>query len=590
MRIATVLITGISLVGLSGCVASHSTRTGTNSALYASTLIVTDSDVIGVAGDDKLSFVEAIGLANGTLAPGALSEAERRNITGTPGSASRDLVRFNVAGGAVRFPLQVQKKPEQDFAVLTSKSTIPAMTGNDGDMISGNGIRFTNGVEDTAGAANAPDQSKPAPLGGTALVVQSSNMVIEGITFERFIQNISFQPAPGAPSLDHIHLLNNRFLNGGGVSFSGMTAAGERSALRNVIVKGNEFLGPRVFGGAYPSKLHHAIAFTGASGKAARTADKGDVLLENLEVADNVVREFAGGVQAQPLQTLFAPNSGGRLAGLKIIGNDISLDADAPDPAIYIWGGVAVNGQISRAKVSDVLIQNNKISGNGHIVFIVGAEAILGGTTPSTDIHMDNIRILDNHVTARSQCLFGVTTIPAFPEMNGPPAQGLSLSNVTVSGNVINNCKVGVMAAAVYNIGAPGVSSGNWIDGLTLEGNNISGGETGILVAGGLLMAGDIKGVANIEGNGIRGVTIRKNIFDMSKSGITVAGAYAMGKGEDILTGNRVEIAAIDQNKLKSGDATPLCTAVAQVVRTGTAKASGNLVSAAPAACGLASD
>lgn len=574
------------MIGLGGCMGSR--PVGVKAAdrdPYAATLIVTDCDAVGVAGDDKLSLVEAIALANGTLAFDRLSEGERRSVTGAAGSAGRDHIRFDVAGGAVHFPLQIQKLPEQEFAVLASVSKIPAMTGNDGDTISGDGIRFTNGAGNAADAVNGSAHAKGAPLGGTALVVQSSNVVIEGVTFERFIQGISFQPAPGAASLDHIRLLNNRFHNGGGVSFSGMSAAGERSALRDVVVKGNEFLGPRIFGGEYPSKLHNAIAFVGASGQAARTADKGDVILENLEVADNVVKEFAGGVQAQPLQTLFAPNSGGRLIGLRITGNDISLDADAPDPAIYIWGGVAVNGRISRAKVSDVLIQNNTIKGNGHVVFIVGAEALLGGTTPSTDIHMDNIRILDNRITARSQCGFGITTIPAFPEMNGPPARGLSLSRVTVSNNVIDRCKVGVMAAAVYNVGAPGVSSGNLIEGLTFEGNSISGGETGILVAGGLLMAGEIKGVAGIDANIVRGVTIRKNMFDTSKSGILIAGGFATGKGEGVLTGNRVEIVAIDRNRLKFGSAAQLCAVAPQIVRDGVAKASRNAVSGAPAVC-----
>jgi len=569
-------------MGLGGCAAPYSLDAGADRAPYAATLIVTDDDAIGAVGDGKLSLVEAIGLANGTLAPERLSEGEKRSVTGTPGPASRDQIRFNVPGGVVRFPLQVQKKPSQEFAVLSSTSKIAALTGNDGDAISGKGIRFINGTEGAADAANGTDHEKGAPLGGTALVVQSSNMLIEGVTFERFIHSISFQPAPGAGPLENIRLSNNRFHNGGGVSFSGITAKGERSALRNVIVSGNEFLGPRVFGGEYPSKLHNAISFVGAGGQAARTADKGDVVLENLEVTNNVIKEFAGGVQAQPLQTLFAPNSGGRLTGLKISGNDISLDADAPDPAIYIWGGVAVNGQISKAKVSDVLIQNNRIQGNGHVVYIVGAEALLGGVTPSTDIHMDNVRILDNHISARSQCGFGITAIPAFPEMNGPPATGLSLSNIVISGNIIDNCKIGAMAAAVYNVGAPGVSSGNWIDGLTFEGNTISGGETGILVAGGLLMAGEIKGVAGIESNIVRGVTIRKNVFGTSKAGITVAGAFATGKGEGTLIGNRVEITTIEHNRLKPGSTAQLCTTARQIVLDGPAKADQNIVVGAP--------
>jgi hypothetical protein len=166
--------------------------------------------------------------------------------------------------------------------------------------------------------------------------------------------------------------------------------------------------------------------------------------------------------------------------------------------------------------------------------------------------------------------------------MNGPPATGLSLSNIVISGNIIDNCKIGAMAAAVYNVGAPGVSSGNWIDGLTFEGNTISGGETGILVAGGLLMAGEIKGVAGIDSNIVRGVTIRKNVFGTSKAGITVAGAFATGKGEGTLIGNRVEIATIEHNRLKPGSTAQLCTTARQIVLDGPAKADQNIVVGAP--------
>lgn len=136
----------------------------------------------------------------------------------------------------------------------------------------------------------------------------------------------------------------------------------------------------------------------------------------------------------------------------------------------------------------------------------------------------------------------------SFPEMNGPPSSGLSLRDVVISNNIIERCAVGAMAAAVLNVGAPGVSFANSIAGLTFEGDRISGGETGILVAGGILTANEVKGVAGIDANNVSGVTIRKNFFDTSKSGILVAGAFAAGKAGGNLTNNRVEIRAIDGN------------------------------------------
>jgi len=249
------------------------------------TLLVNDSDAVGRLGDHRLSLAEAIRLANGSLALSQLSSAERRRVRGIPGLGKSDRIRFSVEGGAIRFPVQITKKPDSDFAVLQTKSLMPVLVGNDSDEIDGKGVRFTNG----------PDEA--APLGGAALVVESSNFTIRNTTFERFVDGLIFRPAAGSDGMANVRVINNRFLKGGGVGFTGVSAGQERSALRNILVEGNSFLGPAHFGGTFPSKLHNAIAVTGATAAVAKDAATApDVVIEDVRILGNTVRAFAGGV------------------------------------------------------------------------------------------------------------------------------------------------------------------------------------------------------------------------------------------------------------------------------------------------------
>ncbi|WP_081570324.1 hypothetical protein [Sphingobium herbicidovorans] len=352
------------------------------------TLLVNDSDALGQQGDDRLALAEAIRLANGGLALAQLSVSERRQVRGVPGVGRADRIRFAVKERVVRFPLQIAKKPEMDFAVLQTKSFMPVLAGNGGDEIDGKGVRFTNGPDDATDTVNAQTLTSGAPLGGAALVIESSDFTIRNAQFERFIDGLIFRPATGAASMTNVRVINNQFHKGGGIAFSGVSAGHERSALRNILIEGNTFLGPAHFGGSFPSKLHTAIAVTGATAAVAKgAATAKDVVVEDVQISRNTVRAFAGGVQVQPLQTLFAANRGAVLNRLHISGNDIALDPEAGDPAVYIWGAVSVNGQVSDVRVTGIRIENNKVLGNGHVLFIAGVEALMGGMSrPATSI------------------------------------------------------------------------------------------------------------------------------------------------------------------------------------------------------------
>ena len=551
------------------------------------TLTVNDADGLGRVGDKRLSLAEAIRLANGSLTLTQLSKAERRQVRGSPGPAAADLIRFSVRGDAVRLPVQILAKPDQPFAPLIVNSLMPILRDNDGDTIGGRGVRLTNGADDMRDTVNAVPLFKGAPIGGLGLIVESANVTIKDVAFERFATPLSFRSADGKKVLSGMRVTGNKFHNGGGITFSAVTAAGERGTLRDLVISDNDFRGPRQFGEEFPSMLHSAMSIVGVdNGVKDTSASAPDGVVEDVTIARNSVKDFAGGVHVMPLQTVFAPNRGARLSRLTVAGNDIALLDEATDPAIYLWGAVAVNGHASDVSVSDVLVEGNKVVGNGFIVFIAGVEALMGGEQPPRNIHMQGIRVRGNQISPRKSCSVGIATIGGFPEMNGPPVTEISVSDVEVSGNTVAGCATGLLASPVVNVGAPGKSTGNMVRGIKYDGNTITGAKTGILVAGGaLIAAGEVSGSADIVRNHVHDVQVMRNSIDAKQAGILIAGGYVASKVKGHVTDNEVQITRIADNK--GTGTTPLCR-VADQFTDGAAQAEvhGNHVIAQGTSCG----
>lgn len=526
---------------------------------YDASLVVTDADAIGAVGDDLLSLAEAINLANGTLSRGALSGAEADSVAGEPGAASRDEILFDVTGEAVRFPLQVQQKPAIDFAVLSPMSLLPPLAGNDGDSITGGGIRFTNGPDDAVDTANTPPFYHGAPLGGLALTVSSSNITVSGVTFERFIQGMQVVPASEA-GLANVSISGNRFHNGGGIGFSATTASGGRGSLATVRIEDNEFLGPERFDELFPSMFHTAISVLGATAATTASAQDGvTVALSDINIAGNTIDQFGTGVQVQPLQALFGANRNARLSGLVIAGNVITQTREAVDPAIYVWGAVNVGGSVSNVAVTDVLIRDNTVAGNGYLIFVPGMEVLLAGSTPSSNISLDGIRITGNTLNPVVGCVVGITTIAAFVELGGSTVTDASMRNVDISDNHVTGCNWGALATPVYNVGAPDISSGNLIEGLRYEGNRIEQASIGIVVAGGALVAEAFDGEAGIESNSVTGVSLTNNRFSTMETGMLLAGGLASGSASGLVGHNTVAVDEIEGNSQPEGSETPVC-------------------------------
>ncbi len=583
LRLVVLALLAVSSL-LTGCSDGSDQPGSRNTGNYDTQLTVTDPEGLGVVGDDLLSLAEAIQLANGVLQATGLSAAEQAQVDGQPGVASRDRIVFDVDGGAVRFPLQIQEKPPFDFAVLTPISLMPRLAGNDGDAIDGDGIRFTNGDDDATDTVNNPPIFRHAPLGGIALEIASSDFSVRGVTFERFILSLSLHPAQADAGLVNVEISGNRFHNTGGLNFSATTPQGERSRLQQIAVSGNEFRGSSLFDENFPSMLHTAIFFVGATEAAAGGAGQTLAVLEDIRISGNSIEEFGTSVQLAPLQTIFTPNGGARMSRVTISDNDISVAEHAPDPAIYVWGAVNVGGQVSDVEVSDLRIENNNVTANGYAMVVLGVEVLIAGS-PSTNVRIDGVRIAGNTIQSRSDCTYGIVTMGAFLELGGSTAHDVVLSNLEVADNAIRGCHTGILASPAINVGAPDISANNTIDGLVIQRNDIRDVETGILVSGGVLNAAEFGGLAGLESNVIRGLVARDNVFDTRGVDMLVAGGYATGSAQGEVTMNSVDIVDIAGNTTVQGDAPASCEIRSDANVASSATVRDNLVTGNAPSC-----
>ncbi len=122
-------------------------------------------------------------------------------------------------------------------------------------------------MDDADDTINTPPLYNAAPLGGLALVIESSNFTLSDVTFERFIQGIQVKPA---------------------------------------------------FGEQFPSTLHTGISVPGGP-----TVNSS--LMKSVELADNRITGYEWGTLATPVFNFGAPDisSGNSLEGLHYSGNQI---------------------------------------------------------------------------------------------------------------------------------------------------------------------------------------------------------------------------------------------------------------------------
>ncbi len=153
-----------------------------------STLGVNTTADPGVVGDTTLSLREAIRLATGDLALAALSAAERARVTGVPGPASADTIRFDMAVFPPEAPatIDVQPPPSGNPTTGVDPNALPApkpslpplSTGNDTIDGTGAGVVLSAGI--------SPGQ----PMMFDGLTITSSDNAIQGVEVRNFDSGI----------------------------------------------------------------------------------------------------------------------------------------------------------------------------------------------------------------------------------------------------------------------------------------------------------------------------------------------------------------------------------------------------------------
>jgi hypothetical protein len=486
-----------------------------NPAARSAKLVVNDSAVGGVVGDQLLSLNEAIQLANGTLSESILSSAERRQIKGgAPGASSRD--RILIAVGTLTSP------PAEENL---DRSAIVPIQGNDGDTIDGQGatIQGKNGV---------------------GLIVSSSNFTLRNVVIGGgFETGISVDPAGAALrniKLSRIHVSPPALAG----LIVGSSISGGR--LRGLSITDSTFDGgpPDLSAlfrpwGTYDGTI--ALVTLAAANVKGNTVN--DTVLEDVLFARN---EVVGGVEGFYVDGALSGLAGGSFQNaiarnIRVVGNYVHDQADA---AVNLAGeegfGTGANGG-----VENVVIKDNRILTAGWGVAIWGADAFRdssfdGGFIRHVDIRRNevtrvsdlsgrngdrfcvvleagrgdfdsvatnasitDVRISDNRITGCANT--GIAVHAGIPLLAGNTTTGNVISDVLIKRNTVQDSVTGIGLRAAYLAFSGGVAVGNVISGVDIVDNKLSGNQTDYQLIGGYARAG------TATSNTLRDVTFIRN-------------------------------------------------------------------------------
>ncbi|MFN8422992.1 MAG: hypothetical protein U0470_06235, partial [Anaerolineae bacterium] len=298
------------------------TPTASATADLRSTLIVNTTADPGVVADAKLSLREALRLVTGDLTTAALSNAERGQITGAPGRASADTIRFDPIVFPPDAPATIDVQPPSSpspasgsdpNALPADKPSLPPLsTGNDGVDGTGAGVVLSAGI------------SPEMPTMFDGLTITSSDNVVRALELRNFETTIVVR---GVAERNHIggheaaegnvlvNNINGIVLRGGTVGTTevfgnsvGIDRAGRPA--------GNAGFGILITEGAHQSVVGSSSAPNVVGGNTNGIGVTGDGTTDN-SVASNRVGTNAAGMIAIPNGTgiLVADGAQGTIVG-----------------------------------------------------------------------------------------------------------------------------------------------------------------------------------------------------------------------------------------------------------------------------------
>ncbi|HYC24349.1 MAG TPA: hypothetical protein VEI94_16685 [Candidatus Bathyarchaeia archaeon] len=440
-------------------------------------LTVNDPDFQGTVGDSLLSLTEAIELATGALAPGALSAGERARISGRPGAGRPDRIRF-----AAGLTIAVRAVPESVDSIL------PPLT-DPGDAVEGLDVVIDGsamGGQPQAGRQEAvffTDLQNGTAAIASLLVVAASRVSVSGLTFANL-------PATAIVVVG---------------------SAGE--GVEGVNIRGNTVRG---LGRNTPSGGFSATAGVNASGNT----------LSDLTIADNQISDAAG----ITVLTAIAIGAGqtaqqNRMARIHIRGNRI----ERPITGII---GYAATAQLG-ASALDNALDDLEISGNQIIENLdVG---ILTSTTqpldsgPTARNLVQGVRIADN--TLRSPPDFGRLNSGIYASggqvFSGGTSDGDRFEGLTIERNVVDGYATGlqIYGGIAERCGSGSGTSNSSLSGARIHDNLWQNVTTGVLVVGGA--AYEIGG--SVQASQLTDVVLERETIAAREAGLVVSGSLANG-------------------------------------------------------------
>jgi hypothetical protein len=510
-------------------------------------LLVNDTSAVGTVGDNKLSLDEAIGLANGSLALGKLSKAERAQVQGTPGPGTADLIKVALSRGTV----------------ISAQAALSVIRGNTDDTIDGNGVTLSgNGA-------------------GTALTISSSGFTVKDLTIKGFerevaidprgeslhditVHNVHLDPAPGGAlmvgstksngSLNKLTVTDCVF-DGGKIDTA--------TALKALTGPDGVFNSGGTTGQSGPSLLSVGIA----AGIANSSSTVSNTSLDNVLFAHNkVINGFEG------MYVFGGLVSGGEVdhsitQHVQLLDNEFSNVVDASLNAI----GTEGIGSGSDNGVEDLTIAGNNVMALDWGIALWGGETFGDGRQQENyvrgaDIHGNTV------VGAAGPALAGakdcIDLEGAWTTIRNGVQAGSSISDVRVDNNhVSGNCTVGIKLTGGEALLPPGaVTAGNSVDDVSIQDNDVRGAAIGLEMEGGYSPA---PVGALVAGNNVRAVDVAQNHFVGNGSGTGhMVGGDSLANS--VVTANSVQAVTFERNVVQGYP-----TACASVVNAGS-QADGN--------------
>jgi len=506
-------------------------------------LRVNDPDGVGAVGDDRLSLAEAIRLANGDLSTTALSAKERSQIQGHPGANRADQILLTQilltpgAGAQITLPAQ-PGIPVAGPAAFKSgntadlKSSLPALRGNDGDLVDGAGVILANGPDGSA-------------VGGVGMQISSSNFTLRNVTLRRWAIPININPA-GAAGIHKVTIRNNQ-IEDGGVIFTGSATDGSANRSSDITIADNTILGPSAVGRANNALFNQPITITAAN--VALPGSAGDAApassLEGVRITGNKTRGFGSGIAV-----LGSSLRGGRIANVTLRDvlvekNEVIIDKDAVDPAFMLWGAVGMSGDIRDVSIENVRIVDNRFIGPVVGVYMTAVEQVF--TTPPVEIQkvrLRGVKFNGNRVEANSdRCLYGIFSTTVFQEIAQGAAHDNLYEDIEFDGNRFTGCQIAAVMSASMNHAIPARSTGNVQRNLRVTNNVISAKKYGLMFTGGSIEKGPLMAAASgghAEGNRIENIVVSDNRITVPDgTGVGIYGGYVREVRSSTVTGNR---------------------------------------------------